>query len=366
MIENSTEAALQERIKELTCLYEVSSIIANTNFELIEDTLRGIVFSLKKAFQYPDKTDIVLTYGDFCIKTSTFVEDDLMIASNINIFNTARGKIVAHLSTTEAKEINFLKEEQQLLDNVALKIGSLLERLEIQKNETSLKRQMEHADRLSIIGEITAGIAHELNTPLANILGFSELLKDDLKSDEKAVSDLDKIIQNAIFSREVVKKLMFFACEMPQEMKRIDLISSIKSSINLLDATFKREQVKYLVKIEDEALWLRADSIQVTQIIFNLLINAIYFSPKDGLVTVEAYSTNKDVVLRISDEGVGFSEDDLDKVFQPFFTTKPQGDGSGLGLSVVHGIVASHKGSIVAKNNTKKGATFIVKLPKDQ
>ncbi len=366
MIENSTEAALQERIKELTCLYEVSSIIVNANFELIEDTLRGVVFSLKKAFQYPSKTDIVLTYRDFCIKTSTFVEDDLLIASDINMFNTASGEIVAHLSTTEAKEINFLKEEQQLLDNVALKIGSLLERLEIQKNETSLKRQMEHADRLSIIGEITAGIAHELNTPLANILGFSELLKDDLKSNKKVVSDLDKIIQNAIFSREVVKKLMFFACEMPQEMKHIDLISSIKSSINLLDATFKREQVKYLVKIEDEALWLRADSIQVTQIIFNLLINAIYFSPTDGLVTVEAYSTKEDVVLRISDEGVGFSEDDLDKVFQPFFTTKPQGDGSGLGLSVVHGIVASHKGSIVAKNNTKKGATFIVKLPKDQ
>lgn len=362
---NTTESALKERIKELTCLYEVSSIIANTDFEFIEDTLKAIAFSLKKAFQYPEKTDVLIKSETWAIETNPFSEDHLTITSSIKIFNAEKGKIIAHLNTSEIEEINFLKEEQSLLDNVALKIGSLFERIEIQKNEASLKRQMEHADRLSILGEITAGIAHELNTPLANILGFSELLKDDLKSDKKAVSDLDKIIQNAIFSREVVKKLMFFACEMPQEKQRINLVPNIKNAIKLLDATFKKEQVNYKLIFEGDELWLRADSVQLTQIIFNLLINAIYFSPKDGLVTITAQSSKKDIILTISDEGEGFKEEDMDKVFQPFFTTKPQGDGSGLGLSVVHGIVASHQGSIVAKNNSKKGATFIIKLPKD-
>lgn len=176
---------------------------------------------------------------------------------------------------------------------------------------------------------------------------------------------MDKIIQNVIFSREVVKKLMFFACEMPQEKKRINLVPNIKNAIKLLDATFKKERVNYQIDIKEDDLWLRADSVQLTQIIFNLLINAIYFSPKDGLVTVTAKSLNNEILLTISDEGKGFKKEDLEKVFQPFFTTKPQGDGSGLGLSVVHGIVASHKGSIVAKNNPNKGAKFIVKLPKD-
>lgn len=362
---NPTENALKERIKELTCLYEVSSIIANTNYELVEETLKAIAFSLKKAFQYPQKTDVLIQYETVSIKTHSFSQDNLTIDSNIKTFNTEKGKIVAHLNTSESKEINFLKEEQLLLNNVALKVGNLLERIEIQNNETSLKRQMEHADRLSILGEITAGIAHELNTPLANILGFSELLKEDLKSNTKAITDIDKIIKNAIFSREVVKKLMFFACEMPQEMKRVNLISHIKNAINLLDATFKKEQVKYLVKTEYETLWLRADPIQLTQIIFNLLMNAIYFSPKNGLVTIEALSIKNDIVLKIFDEGIGFKESDLDKVFQPFFTTKPQGDGSGLGLSVVHGIVASHKGTIRAENNIKKGAIFTITLPID-
>ena len=362
---DNIEIELKERIKELTCLYEVSSIIANTDFETIEPTVKAIAFSLKKAFQYPNKTDIIIDCGEISMSTNEFAEDDLTIYSDIIIFNQAEGQITVHLNTTDSKEINFLREEQLLLNSVALKIGNLLERVEIQKNETSLKRQMEHADRLSILGEITAGIAHELNTPLANILGFAELLKNDLNKEDKSSQDVDKIIKNAIFSREVVKKLMFFACEMPQEMKRVDLVSHIKNAINLLDATFKKEQVKYAVKIKDKELWLKADPIQLTQIIFNLLINAIYFSPKDGLITIEALKTKNDITLKISDEGLGFAESDLDKVFQPFYTTKPTGDGSGLGLSVVHGIVASHKGKITAENNIKKGAIFTVSLPKE-
>ena len=361
----NTEQALKERIKELTCLYEVSSIIGNANIELIEDTLKAIALSLKKAFQYSEKTDVIIHCENMSICTDECAEDDLAIHSDIHIFNHAKGQIIIHLRTTDSKEINFLKEEQLLLDNVALKVGNFLERIEIQKNEVSLKRQMEHADRLSILGEITAGIAHELNTPLANILGFAELLKSDLETNDQALVDLNKIIDNAIFSREVVKKLMFFACEMPQDMKRINLVPHIKNAVNLLDATFKKEQVKYIIKIETEELWLKADLIQLTQIIFNLLINAIYFSPKEGLITIEAYKTNKDIVLKISDEGEGFAKEDLKKVFQPFFTTKRTGDGSGLGLSVVHGIVASHKGTITAENGNKKGAIFTITLPKD-
>jgi len=357
---STTEEALQERIKELTCLYEVSTIIVNAELDAIQETLQALNLSLKKAFQYPDKTEIGIFTSLAKVETGEVNEKNGLV-SEIKVFNKIEGKIIASLIKSNQ---GFLVEEKQLLDNVALKLGSLLERLEIQQNEISLKRQMERADRLAILGELTAGIAHELNTPLANILGFAELLKEDLKNDSKALNDLEKIISNSIFSREVVKKLMFFACEMPQEMNKINIVSNIKSAIALLEATFRKESVKYNLKIEETELWLRADAVQFTQIIFNLIINAIYFSPKNGLVNIEAYQSKKEMVLKISDEGKGIPEEALDKIFQPFFSTKPTGDGSGLGLSVVHGIVASHNGSIVAKNNLKKGATFIVKFPK--
>lgn len=362
---SKSELALKERIKELTCLYEVSSIIGNTNQELLGDTLKAVTFSLKKAFQYPEKTVVTFNMDTITVSSDEQLEEELQIQSHVKVFNEVVGELVVGIKSNNSKEFNFLIEEQLLLDNVALKVGSLLERIEIQKNEASLKLQMERADRLGILGEITAGIAHELNTPLANILGFAELLKDDLAAKNETSSDVDKIIRNAIFSREVVKKLMFFACEMPQEKKRINIVPLIKEAINLLDATFRKEQVKYVVKIDDEELWLKADPIQLTQIIFNLLINAIYFSPKAGLVIIETKLSEKDIILTIADEGKGFKPEDLDKIFQPFFTTKPIGDGSGLGLSVVHGIVASHKGSIVAKNNKNKGAIFTITLPKD-
>lgn len=361
---STTEEELKERIKELTCLYEVSSIISHANFGLIQDTMKAIAFSLKKAFQYPEKTDISIEISVFSFSTKAVQKNAVTLQSNVLIFNKNKGSICAHSVATGFTFKDFLSEEQLLLDNVALKLGSLFERIEIEKNERSLKRQMERADRLGILGEITAGIAHELNTPLANILGFAELLQNDI-SDPKSAEDLEKIIQNAIFSREVVKNLMFFACEMPQEMKRVNIIPNIKNAIHLLDATFRKEEVKYLVKIDAEELWLRADPIQVTQIIFNLLINAIYFSPKNGLVEIEAHQTQTDIILKISDEGKGFTAEAIGRIFEPFFSTKPMGDGSGLGLSVVHGIITSHKGSIIAGNNHKNGATFTITLPKD-
>lgn len=356
---NTTEQALKERIKELTCLYEVSSILTNTNASALSETIQAIAFSLKKGFQYPEKTIINIETPFSSFKTDEVFKDS-SIVSEILIFNKAKGFVKASLID---ETLDFLIEEKSLIDNVALKIGNLLERIEIQENETSLKRQMERADRLGILGEITAGIAHELNTPLANILGFTELLQEQLKDNKTVTEDLEKIIKNAIFSREVVKKLMFFACEMPQEFKQVNVTTSIKNALSLLDASFKKAHVKYTLEVAKEDLFLKADPIQLTQIIFNLIINAIYFSPTNGTVTIKAYQNAGNVYIKISDEGEGLTPTTEDKIFEPFFTTKPTGDGSGLGLSVVHGIVLGHGGTITAKNNKNKGATFSVKLP---
>jgi len=325
---NSTEAALKERIKELTCLYKVSSIISIANSQNISNTLSAIASCLKKAFQFPDCIEVLIDTQYTNTQVLTKI-DTPSICSDILVFNVKKGGILARYKEGTPHKKAFLKEEQRLINNVALKIGDFLERIEIKNNERALRRQMERADRLATLGELTAGIAHELNTPLASILGFSELLKSRLASDKESVADLDKIISSAIFSREVVKKLMFFACD------------------------------------NEEDIMLRADSVQLTQIIFNLLMNAIYFSPKNGLVKIWASQNQREVFIKISDEGKGLSDETLEKVFQPFYSTKPVGEGSGLGLSVVHGIVMSHKGSIIAENNSHKGATFTVRLPKN-
>ncbi|WP_299780946.1 HAMP domain-containing sensor histidine kinase [uncultured Formosa sp.] len=360
---NTTEHALQERIKELTCLYEVSSIIANANYEQIDDIFYAISFSLKKAFQYPEHTEICIQYDTICVETGQTNSNSPKITGLIKLFNIKNGCIIARYSSETLIENSFLDEEQQLLNNVALKLGNLLERFQIIKNEASLKRQMERNDRLNILGEITAGIAHELNTPLANILGFAELLQPKITNAEES-KDLNKIINSAMYAREVVKKLMFFACEMPQEMVTVNIVPVIKDALGLLEPSFRKNQVKYIVKIDSQEINIKVDTIQLTQIIFNLIINAIYYSKPSDLVTIEVIETKQNMCLKITDQGEGVSNENLDKIFQPFFTTKPVGCGTGLGLSVVHGIVASHKGTIFVENNTPKGASFIVNLPK--
>jgi signal transduction histidine kinase len=359
----STEAKLKERVKELTCLYEVTSIIVNSDYDQLETSLEAIVYCLKRAWQFEDVTEVLLSVGDYKVKTDDFRPDMVNIKSDIKIFNKVDGQIIIGYPSEKYAISDFLNEERTLLDNVSLAVGNLLERKQIRDSEAATRRHMERADRLHILGEITAGIAHELNTPLANILGFAELLKEKVKNDENR-RDLEKIVDNAIFSREIVKKLMFFACEMPQEMSTVQLNPMVENVLKLLGPSLRGKKIKLTKSFGSENIELRADTVQLTQVLFNLIMNAIYYSPMGGQIDVKIAEEKKKISIQISDEGKGIDPKNEDKVFEPFFTTKPTGDGSGLGLSVVHGIISSHNGSISHRPNTPKGTIFTVDFPK--
>jgi len=359
----TTEAKLKERIKELTCLYEVTSIIVNSDYDRLEPSLEAIAYRLKKAWQFEDVAQIVLKSNGYCIETTGTNEKLVSIKADIKVFNKVEGFIEVGYPQNKYSKSDFLKEEEKLLENVALAVGNFLERKQIRDSEVAVKRQMERADRLHILGEITAGIAHELNTPLANILGFAELLKEKVKNDENR-RDLEKIVDNAIFSREIVKKLMFFACEIPQEMSTVQLNPMVENVLKLLRPSLGDKKIKLTKSFGNEHIELKADTVQLTQVLFNLIMNAIYYSPVGGQIDVKVAEEEKKISIRISDEGKGIDPKYEDKVFEPFFTTKPTGDGSGLGLSVVHGIISSHKGTISHRPNDPKGTIFIVDFPK--
>lgn len=360
----STEDKLKERIKELTCLYNVSNYIANCNLYDLDPTFKAIASSLKEAILYSKEAFVEIKLGEDLVRAGEKIEDKVFILTVIKVFNLPYGSIKIGYPESNYKENVFLEEEKQLLRTVAIEIGNLIERKQIIDKEEMTKRQMERADRLSILGEITAGIAHELNTPLANILGFSELLKERFVNQEDALQDLDKITHSAIFSREVVKKLMFFSCEMPQQMELVNINTIITEAIDLLRPSFSKKYLKCNLEFSEDAILLRVDAIQLTQVVFNLVINAIYFSPQNGQISIKVDSHHKEVVMKISDEGTGIAKEISDFIFNPFYTTKPVGEGSGLGLSVVHGIMKSHKGTIKQCSNKPKGAIFKLNFPK--
>ncbi|MFD2552272.1 sensor histidine kinase [Bizionia sediminis] len=361
----SAEEKLNERIKELTCLYAVSSFIANSNLDDLHPTLKAIARSLQGALLYSEEASVEIKIEETIFFAGKKTAEQVFIISAIKAFNIPIGAIKVGYSKAKFTSNSFLNEEKQLLHKVAFEIGNLFERKQIIEKEMLSRRQVERADRLSILGEITAGIAHELNTPLANILGYSELLKEQFQDNKAVLNDLEKIRNSAIYSREVVKKLMFFSCDMPHQMARTNITTVIKDAISLLKPNFSKKGITCQVAIQETNIPFRVDSIQLTQVIFNLIINAIYFSPEKGVITVKVSQTSTHIIIEISDQGTGIDKTIGDNIFNPFFTTKPVGEGSGLGLSVVHGIVKSHKGSIKHSPNSPKGTIFTIRFPKN-
>lgn len=364
MVRVSTEDKLKERIKELTCLYNVSSFIANSNLYDLEPTYKAITSSLKEALRYSADAFVEMKLGTILVHTGQSTTEHVYVLTAIKVFNVPYGSIKIGYPKKKYKENVFLEEEKQLVKTLAIEIGNLIERKQIIEKEELTKRQMERADRINILGEITAGIAHELNTPLASILGFSELLKERFVNDEVALGDLDKIMNSAIFSREVVKKLMFFSCVMPQQLELVNINPIITDAINLLKPSLGKKEIRYQLDFSNQEIFLRVDAIQLTQVVFNLVINAIYFSPQNGKISIHVGNEAREVILTIKDEGEGISKKISDYIFNPFYTTKPVGEGSGLGLSVVHGIIKSHQGTIKHGTNSPQGTIFTLTFPK--
>lgn len=357
----SISKKLEERVKELSCLYEVSSAIRK-HTESVTETLEEICKITKQAWLFPDHAIVHLEFFNYKVLTSDLPENEIFQKSEIPFFKEDKGFIKVCYNVEKIKNAYFLEEEQKLLNKIAIEISEFFERRETTKKEELLKRSAERNDRLSILGEITAGIAHELNTPLGNILGFAELIKSS-SQEIQTRKDTEKIIKAAIYSREIVKKLMFFSCEMPQHKEFIPVKPIIAQALKLLSPNFQKAEINYNFEIDNPALEAQIDTIQFTQVLFNLLINAIYISPRKSLISLEVSSTSTYFILEIKDEGPGIPADLKSKVFEPFFTTKPVGEGSGLGLSVVHGIIKSHRGEIITFDNKPAGTVFQIKLP---
>jgi len=357
----STEDILKERIKELTCLYDITSAILQHAGDA-DATLLRICTIVKDAYRFSEDAFVELHLQTHTIPNAALPPETVCQASTIMVLSEQSGYIKVHYDAVLHTEEHFLVEEQKLLDKVAIEIGNFLEKLISIDKANILQRSIAYADRLSILGEITAGIAHELNTPLGNILGFGELIKEHT-NDVQVAEDISKIINAAIHSREIVKKLMFFSCEMPQHLEYLDLTEVLKQSLSLLGPNFSKKQIVCNYNYEDTGIKARFDSIQFTQVLFNILLNAIYASPDGGEIKVSLTTQGNNAYIEISDQGTGIPDTVKPKVFEPFFTTKPVGEGTGLGLSVVHGIVKAHGGDISIIDNEPSGTIFRIRLP---
>ena len=357
------EEKLKERVKELTCLYEISKTISQA-VSIDKAVLKEIISNTKKAWRFAEDAvaELQIQNYDYNFSTSDVNFKSVFQVSDIVIENIKNGYIKVHYPKEKYTQNSFLEEEQKLLDTIAFEIGNYIEKFQKLERETVLRKSAERTDRLSILGEITAGIAHELNTPLGNILGYAELIKDQ-NNDPEIDNDISTIINSVLYSREIVKKLLFFACEIPNQLQENDIMSIVDFATSFLRQNFQKKEIRSQVIYKNDAIMAKVDAVQITQILFNLLINAIYASPENSCIKTIVGIVDKNVIISIEDQGTGIPENVKEKIFEPFFTTKSRNDGCGLGLSIVHGIVKKHNGEIIVKDNQPAGTIFTIKIP---
>lgn len=364
LIHRRAQVELRERIKELTCLYGIAKLVEQANISL-EEILQGIVELLPSAWLYPEIASARIILDKRSYTTSHFKEGVQRQLAEINVDGEERGAVeVAYsIEKPELDEGPFLKEERNLIDTVAREVALIIERKKTEEDRERLQEQLQHADRLATIGQLSAGVAHELNEPISSILGFAQLIKRNSELPGQVREDLEKIMKASLHAREVVKKLMLFARQVPPQKTPVNLNQIVEESLYFLESRCAKEGIKVVRLLSSNLPEVTADPAQMTQVLVNVAVNAIQAMPNGGKLTIQTKSSDKFVSLIVKDTGVGMEEDVMRQMFLPFFTTKDIGKGTGLGLSVVHGIVTSHGGSIKVDSRVGQGTAFEIQLP---
>ncbi len=364
LIFHRAQSALRERVKELTCLYGIAQLSEKVGIST-DEMLQSIVDLLPPAWQYPEITSARITLDGRAYTTEGFKVSALMQSEDIVVRGEKRGSIevVYTRETPELDEEPFLKDERRLIETVAGHVGLVIERRKAEEDRLHLEGQLRHADRLATIGQLAAGVAHELNEPLGTILGFAQLVKKGDGPPEQTGKDIERITSAALHAREVVRKLMMFARQMPPNKTRVNLNQLVEEGLYFLESRCAKDGIQLVRSLNPVLPEITADPAQLRQVLVNLAVNAMQAMPKGGTLTISTAAGHDSVLLLVQDTGIGMTEETMKRVFIPFFTTKDVGEGTGLGLAVVHGIVTSHRGTIRVESKVGQGSLFEVELP---
>lgn len=228
------------------------------------------------------------------------------------------------------------------------------------------EQQMLVTSKLASIGELAAGVAHELNNPLTGIIGYAELLIENERVPLEIKSDLKKIYQESQRAARIVHNLLSFARQHKPEKSLVDVNELIRRTVEMRSYRFRTSNIKVHLGLSSDLPLIMADPYQIQQVLLNILVNAeqaLAEVKRQGKIWVTSSLGNGYIRVSIADNGPGIPEENISTVFHPFFTTKEVGQGTGLGLSVCHGIIAAHNGNITVESGEGKGAKFIIELP---
>lgn len=225
-------------------------------------------------------------------------------------------------------------------------------------------QQLTRTEKLTALGEMAAGVAHEINNPLGGVLLYSNLVLEDIPKDSPAQENMEKIIYQTNRCKGIVQNLLDFARTPTGAMLPLTINNVINTALNLVKGQSMFHGIEIKTNLADDLPEVIGDKSRLEEVFVNLFINAADAMMGKGNLTISTMlSSNNSVKILVSDTGKGIDKEHLPHIFEPFFTTKDPGKGTGLGLSIVYGIIRKHNGFIDAESEPGKGTTFIISLP---
>jgi two-component system NtrC family sensor kinase len=228
----------------------------------------------------------------------------------------------------------------------------------------SVQDQLIRAGKMAAIGELAAGVAHEINNPLTGVLTFSSLMLKKVDENHPWKKDLENIVQQTTRCRNIVRGLLDFARQRKPDKKEWDIHILIDRTVTLVENQARFQNIKIVKEFGTGIPMLFVDGDQIQQVFMNIIINAADAMAEDkGTLTIKTNMKDGIAEVSFTDTGCGMTKENLSKLFAPFFTTKETGKGTGLGLAISYGIIQSHNGDIDVWSEKGKGSTFRIKLP---
>ena len=265
----------------------------------------------------------------------------------------------------------FVLKPQEVTLNIAIaplisREGARIGRLIILDDVTDraeLERRLMQADKLSSIGLLAAGVAHEVNTPLAVISTYAQMLAKQISGDEQKAPLLEKIARQTFRASEIVNSLLNFSRTSPTEFVSVELNKTLKETLALMEHQLIKAHVKTTLDFDEKLPRIKGNPGKLQQVFLNLLLNARDAMEAGGSLLVRTSAREGLVMVSVTDTGSGIARENLEKIFDPFFTTKGAKKGTGLGLSVSYGIVREHGGNIEVQSEVGAGTRFELSFP---
>jgi two-component system NtrC family sensor kinase len=284
------------------------------------------------------------------------------ISVSIKKLATASDQL-AHGNLDARVEIRSRDELRELADAFNFMAAALKKRDE-KVREFTTRRIME-SERLAHIGQLAAGVAHEINNPLQGIVTYSHLLLERGSTENGTRQSLEKIVKQADRCRDIIRGLLDFSRQRKPEKRLSNVNRVLEECVSLLDNQVLFHNIRMVQHLSPDLPQVFMDPSQIQQVFMNMILNAAEAMKGGGQLTLTTrhMPVEQAVEVEFTDTGHGIKEEDLDRIFSPFFTTKEVGHGTGLGLAISYGIVKEHKGTITVESEEGQGATFTIRLP---